>query len=96
VAQAPEWLKINHADYTELEIFYDELKLNRYPKDSPPVSVEYHQAKTNKVEEGTSVFDSSIDAGISDGDCPFVVHGLMEDQMTTKSAETLKAIALKH
>ena len=66
VARALEWLKVNHADYVDLEISYDEL--NRYPEDSPPVSVEYCHSETNKVEEGTSVFDSSIDDGVADGD----------------------------
>lgn len=63
-------------------------ELNRYPEDSPPVSVEYHHSHSS-----TSVF---IDDGISEGDCPFLVHGLMGDQMTTKSVETLKGIALRH
>lgn len=39
VACALEWLKLNHLDYADLEILYEEL--NRYPEDLPPVSVEY-------------------------------------------------------
>jgi hypothetical protein len=94
VARALEWLKLNHVDYTDLEISYEEL--NRYPEDLPPVSVEYRHSESNKVEEGTSVFDKAIDDGVSEGDCPFLVHGLTGDQMQTKSVEALKGIALRH
>jgi hypothetical protein len=48
------------------------------------------------VEEGTSVFDNTVDDGVSDGDCPFLVHGITGDQVPTQTVETLKAIALKH
>lgn len=48
------------------------------------------------MEEGTSVFNKAIDDGVSDGDCPFLVHGLTGDQMQTKSVEALKGIALRH
>ena len=94
VAKALEWLKLNHTDYADLDISYDEL--NRYPEDAPPVSVHYQHLLTNKVEEGTSVFDDALDDGVEDGDCPFVVHGLTGDHLTTKSASALKGIALRH
>ena len=94
VAQALEWLKLNHCDYNDLDISYDEL--NKYPEDSPPVSIHYQHSLTNKVEEGTSVFDDAPDDGVEDGDCPFVVHGLTGEQLTTKSASALKGIALRH
>jgi hypothetical protein len=94
VARALEWLKLNHVDYADLNISYDEL--DRYPEDSPPVSVEYQYSLSNKVEEGTSVFDNAIDDGVLEGDCPFLVHGLTGDQLTTKSVEELKGIALRH
>jgi hypothetical protein len=94
VADALEWLKLNHADYADLDISYDEL--NRYPEDAPPVSIHFQISLTNKVEEGTSVFDDAPDDGVEDGDCPFIVHGLTGDQLTTKSASALKGIALRH
>lgn len=84
---------MNHTDYADLEIAYDEL--NRYPEDTPSVTVEYHYAETNKVEEGTSKFDNASDDGVSDGECPFLVHGLTGDQLATKTVETLKGIALR-
>lgn len=94
IAKAFKWLKLNHVDYADLEILYD--KLSRYPEDSPPVSIEYQHSMTNKVEEDTSEFDDAVDDGVSEGECLFLVCGLMENQMTTKSVRTLKAIALKH
>jgi len=40
VAMALEWLKLNHIDYTDLNISYD--NLNAYPEHEPPVQVDYH------------------------------------------------------
>ena len=94
VARALEWLKLNHLDYADLEIAYDEL--DRYPEDSPPVSVQYQHSLTNKVAEGTSVFDDALDDGVDQGDCPFVVHGLIGEELDTKSVTALKGIALRH
>ena len=94
VANALEWLKLNHVDYADLDISFEEL--NRYLEHEPPVSIHYQHSLTNKVEEGTSVFDDAPDDGIEQGDCPFVVHGLTGDQLTTKSASALKGIALRH
>lgn len=37
VGQALEWLKLNHSDYFDLDIDYD--NLNKYPEDRPPVEV---------------------------------------------------------
>lgn len=62
----------------------------------PPISVQYQQYLSNKPEEVTSVFDSDIADGIKQGDCPFVVHGLIGEQMNTKSVNKLKCIALRH
>ena len=92
VAHALEWLKLNHSDYTDLDISYEEL--NRNPKDKPPVSIHFQHSLTNKVEEGTSVFDDAPDDGVEDRDCPFVVHGLTGEQLTAKSASALKGLAL--
>lgn len=94
VACALEWLKLNHTDYADLDITYDEL--GRYPEDMPPVSVKYCHSLTNEVEEGTSCFDDGMEDGVDEGECPFIVHGLMSDQIAKKSVYTLKAIALRH
>ena len=94
VACALEWLKLNHADYADLEIAYDELK--RYPEDSIPVSIEYQHSESTKFEEGTSKFDNDDGHGVQEGECPFIVHGLTGAECDTKSLNTLKGIALRH
>ena len=94
VARALEWLKLNNAYYADLEIAYDELA--RYPECTPPVTVEYRHSLTTKIEEGTSSFDNGEEVGVDDGECPFVVHGLMGEQYETMSVEALKGIALRH
>ena len=94
VAHVLKWLKLNHSNYADLEIAYDEL--DRYPEDLPPVSVQYQHSLTNKVAEGTSVFDDALDDGVQQGDCLFVVCGLIGEQLDTKSITVLKGIALRH
>ena len=94
VACALEWLKLNNIYYADLEIDYD--KLAKFPEDIPPVTVEYRHSLTTKTEEGTSSFDNGEEVGVDDGECPFVVHGLMEDKYETMSVEALKGIALRH
>ena len=75
VAAALEWLKLNHADYADLTISYD--NLNEYPEDEPPVIVNYTQSfQSNKDPEATAVNDTELDEGAENGECPFIVHGL--------------------
>jgi hypothetical protein len=53
VTAALEWLKLNHADYHDLEISYD--ILNTYPEHGIPVVVDYKHSTTNKVAEAICV-----------------------------------------
>ena len=94
VARALEWLKLNNIHYADLDIAYDELE--KYPEHVPPVTVEYRYSMTTKIEEGTSSFDTGEEVGVDDGECPFVVHGLMDDKYETMSVDALKGIALRH
>ena len=94
VARALEWLKLNHSDYADIEIAYDQL--DQYPEQSPPVTVEYQYSLSNKAEEGTSLFDNALKDGVEQGDCPFVVHGLTGEQYHTKTVNAMKGIALCH
>ena len=93
VARALEWLKLNHTDYADLEIAYDELE--HYPENSLPVTVEYQHSESTKTEEGTSSFDNDDGHGVYEGECPFIIHGLTAEY-DTKSFNTLKGIALCH
>jgi hypothetical protein len=94
VAHALEWLKLSHIDYANLTIAYDELA--KYPEDVPPVTVEYKQAQTNKVPEGISTFDQTLEDGVEKGEYPFVVYGISGEQLSTKTIAVLKGIALHH
>ena len=96
IARALEWLKLNHPDYKDLRISSDNLA--KYPEDGVPVSIEYRHALTNKVPEGTSVFDDELEDGTETGNCPFTVHGLYGEELDTKykTAEVLKGIAVQH
>jgi Helitron helicase-like domain at N-terminus/PIF1-like helicase len=94
VARALEWLKLNHSEYCDLDISYD--NLSQYPEDDPPVSVEYRHDISNKYPESTSKFDDDVEDGTEEGDCPFVVHGLTGESLDTMTTNKLKGIALTH
>jgi hypothetical protein len=94
VANALNWLILNHADYYNVEISAENLQ--SYPDDEIPVVVDYRHATTNKDPESTAVNDMDLEDGTESGPCPFVVHGLTGEQYSSKSTKALKAIALKH
>ena len=75
VARALEWLKLNHADYADIDISYENLA--QYPEDEPPVIVNYSQSMaSNSDPESTAVNNTEDNEGTDTGDCPFIVHGL--------------------
>lgn len=96
VARALEWLKLNHADYQDLTISYENLKT--YPENEPPVFVKTQiwDGKSNKDPEATAVYDNEDEDGVEEGDCPFVVQGLTGEQLGSMNAKGLAAAALKH
>ena len=49
VARVLKWIKLNHSDYADMEIAYN--KLDHYPEQSPPVSIEYQHFLTKKKKE---------------------------------------------
>ena len=94
VINALNWLKLNHADYADIEV--SETNMKQYREDMPPVSIEYQESSSNKVPEGTSVFDQTEEEGTEQGDCTFTVHGLTVELLQTMSPNVLKALALRH
>ncbi|KAI0713341.1 hypothetical protein C8Q76DRAFT_620478 [Earliella scabrosa] len=82
VAKALEWLKLNHSDYADIDISYENLA--QYPEDEPPVIVNYSQSMaSNSDPESTATWPTSNQVnntedneGTDTGDCPFIVHGL--------------------
>ncbi|KAJ7085019.1 hypothetical protein C8R43DRAFT_1082776, partial [Mycena crocata] len=79
VLQALEWLKLNHEDYTDLEISQENLE--SYALRDIPVVVDFkrisEQDPTDSIpNEARSVFDKNDEHGTTDGECTFAVHGL--------------------
>ncbi|KZT06573.1 uncharacterized protein LAESUDRAFT_619852, partial [Laetiporus sulphureus 93-53] len=77
VVEVLEWLKLNHEDYVDLNISYD--NLNSYSENVPPVIIDYHDGHMNKAPEATAINDLEMDEGTIDGPCSFTVHGLTGD-----------------
>jgi len=94
VAEALEWLKLNHSDYFDLDVSYDNLEA--YPERGPPVVVTYRRADGNKEPEATSAFDHEEEDGVEDGPCPFVVNCVTGEQLRTLSLKATIAKAVKH
>jgi len=83
--KALEWLKLNHIDYTDLNISYE--NLNTYPENEPPVQVDYHYKEVVKQAENSAVTEIETDDAVSDGEYPFVVHSLAGIQIEGESAK---------
>jgi len=94
VSDALEWLKLNHADYHDLDVAYD--NLDTYPDKGPPVVVTYRGASTNKNPESASAFDNETEEGVDSGSCPFVVNGLIGEKLTDMGPTALAARAARH
>lgn len=65
VAQALEWLKLNHEDYADLSISYK--NLSEYPENVPPVIIDYHQAYWDQDPEATAVNGPGEGKGTMEG-----------------------------
>ena len=94
VIRALEWLKLNHADYADIEVSH--ANMLQYGETIPPITVEYHWSETNKVPEGTSVLDNEEEDGTVEGDCVFTIHGLTGEICNSMTPNALKALALWH
>ena len=97
VKDALEWLKLNHIDYEDLQISFE--NLHDYPLAGVPVNIEYSKsdpALGNKIVSTMSVHDDEFEEGTTDGSCPFTVHGLTGPEFENMSMDRLKARALQH
>ncbi|PBK59989.1 hypothetical protein ARMSODRAFT_991030 [Armillaria solidipes] len=61
-----------------------------------PVTIVHKDQESNKVPEGTSIFDNEEADSTSEGPCPVVVHGLVGEQLDTLSIKTQKTMAARH
>lgn len=96
VADALEWLKLNHCDYADLII--DREALAEYPECGMPVEVVNRpmQGNTNAEPAATSVHDVDDEEGTTDGPCLFTVHGLVAEDLQGMTAAARKIAALAH
>lgn len=97
IANALEWLKLNHCDYADLEISKE--NLDSYPLNGVPVTVEYtelDEQATNQVPGTLSSHDELQDEGTDSGPCPFSVHGMTGADYAGISMNAIKVKALKH
>ncbi|KAF8573500.1 hypothetical protein K439DRAFT_1234585, partial [Ramaria rubella] len=94
VHEALTWLKCNHKDYFDLDISIH--NLNSYKDNEIPVTIEYHESHSNKHAQSTSIHDLKVEEGTTEGDCPFVVHGLTGDELPIHDSKKLIAIAMEH
>ncbi|KAI0038884.1 hypothetical protein FA95DRAFT_1585401 [Auriscalpium vulgare] len=94
VAKALEWLKLNHYDYADLAISYENLE--DYPEDMPPVIVDYRQPPLESDSENLAVQQDEDNDGTTEGQCPFVVHTLTGEQLDKKSGKERKVLAMKY
>lgn len=94
VAAALEWLKLNHIDYADVGISYKNLK--EYSESEPPVQVIYQKSEdAMKEAESSAVNDTGDEEATSEGQCPFVVHGLTGEQLTDMMKQDPKKITAK-
>jgi len=74
VATALEWLELNHIDYLDLNISYDNLE--KYPENEPPVVVDYKKSFENKDPESTVINDMEDESGVEIGQYFTIPHGV--------------------
>jgi hypothetical protein len=98
VAEALEWLKLNHAGYTDPEISKE--NLDSYADKDIPVVVDYRGTDINENVSrpaGTlGVHEDATEQGTKEGRCSFAVHGLTGTEYETATMKTIKAVALQH
>ena len=94
VYEALSWLKLNHSDYTDLEISL--VNLISYPENVPPVVVDYRKSSGERPIEAHSVDDLGQDDGTTNGMCPLTVHGITGQNYTELPLHALKALAIQH
>jgi hypothetical protein len=97
VANALEWLKLNHKDYRDLIISHENLL--SYKLAGVPVEYDYKRTEVgdgNKLSSELSVHDALDEEGTETGPCPFTVHGLTGPEYEQMDMQTVKARALQH
>ena len=94
VGEVLEWLKLNHVDYLNMDIAYDNLE--SYPKNRLLVVITYRSTSTNKGAEAVSAFDNELEDVVNSGLCPFVVNNITGENLSAMGPKVLAAKVAKH
>lgn len=92
--KALSWLKLNHKDYTDLNISLQNPMA--YPENVPPVVIDYRRLSGERPVESRGINDLGLDDGTTNGICPLTVHGITGQNYTKLPMHTLKALAVQH
>ncbi|KAF9069952.1 hypothetical protein BDP27DRAFT_1221489 [Rhodocollybia butyracea] len=95
IFDALTWLKLNHPDYSDLDMQKTVDNLSLYPEGGIPVNMDYQFAESNKIPEATGLDNTEFEDGTASGPCPFRVHGLTEKQVTHMGLDEMKIHALQ-
>ncbi|KAE9401654.1 hypothetical protein BT96DRAFT_956435 [Gymnopus androsaceus JB14] len=96
IYEALEWLKLNHSDYTDLDMNVAKATLKRYPVEGVPVTMEYEISESNKIPKAVGLDDKDEEDGTEEGCCPFRVHGLTETKVKNMSHKEMKVEAMQY
>ena len=77
-----------------MDISYESLK--DYPEHGTPVVIAYREMNSNKEPETTSAYDCELEDGTDSGPCPFVVNGVIGENLEIHNPKLLVARAVKH
>ncbi|EAU83563.2 hypothetical protein CC1G_04819 [Coprinopsis cinerea okayama7 len=97
VLKALEWLKLNHCNYSDLEI--DQQALDTYDEEGIPVGIVYRETRPgqgNVLSTARAVNDDENERGTEHGPCPLTVHGLSPTKFSTMDVEERRFAALLH
>lgn len=94
VVAALQWLQLNHSDYGDVVLSYDNLA--SYPENEPPVAVLHRPTDGKLGGEMLAVYETSDDRGVETGPCPFAVHGLTGAEFAQMSYQAKVASAVKY
>ena len=96
VRRALEWLKLNHEDYSDLEISYENLE--QYPESGPPVIEDYRPDWVDNELENKASYEVEDWSSVEEGKCPLIVHTLTLDKMMAPDIDfkTLQRVAKVH
>ncbi|SJL13073.1 uncharacterized protein ARMOST_16510 [Armillaria ostoyae] len=94
IVESLAWLRLNHCNYQDVEVSTDNLAT--YKDGKAPVAMVYKNSQSNKVPEGTSVFDNEEADGTTQGPCLVVVHGLVGERLDTLTIKVQKTMAAHH